>query len=64
MSGKIFLVLYVIVQILVSVLTEYSINNHRFFSRIGEKTRILRIFIICRDPFSGHPNCYKTQKHR
>ncbi len=45
MFGKVFLVLYVIVQILVSVLTEYSINNHKFFSRIGGKTRIIRIFI-------------------
>ena len=45
MFGKIFLVLYVIGQILISVLTEYSIKNHRFFSKIGGKTRIIRIFI-------------------
>lgn len=45
MFGKIFLVLYVIVQILVSVLTEYSIKNSRFFDRLGSKTRIIRIII-------------------
>ena len=45
MFGKVFLVLYVIVQILVSVLTEYSIKNSRFFDRIGSKTRIIRIMI-------------------
>ena len=46
MFGKIFLVLYVIGQILISVLTEYSIKNHRFFSKIGGKTRIIRIFTL------------------
>ena len=45
MFGKIFLVLYVIVQILVSVLTEYSINNSRFIDRLGRKSRIIRIII-------------------
>ena len=45
MFGKIFLVLYVIVQILISVLTEYSIKNSKVFSRIGGKTRIIRIII-------------------
>ena len=45
MFGKVFLVLYVLGQILISVLTEYSIENHRFFSRIGGKTRIIRIII-------------------
>ena len=45
MFGKVFLVLYVLGQILISVLTEYSIKNHRFFSRIGGKTRIIRIII-------------------
>ena len=45
MFGKVFLVLYVLGQILISILTEYSIKNHRFFSRIGGKTRIIRIII-------------------
>lgn len=37
MFGKIFLVLYVIVQILISVLTEYSIKNSKVFGpNIGE----------------------------
>ena len=45
MFGKIFLALYVIVQILISILTEYSIKNSRFFSGFGSKTRIIRIFI-------------------
>ena len=43
MFGKIFLVLYVIAQILISILTEYSIKNSKVFSRIGGKTRIIRI---------------------
>ena len=45
MFGKIFLILYVIAQILISVLTEYSIKNSKGFSRIGGKTRIIRIII-------------------
>ncbi|MBQ6439809.1 MAG: metallophosphoesterase [Mogibacterium sp.] len=45
MLGKFFLVVYVLVQILISTLTEYSINNSGAFRRIGEKTRILRIII-------------------
>lgn len=45
MFGKVFIVLYVIVQFLVSILTEYSIKNSRFFERIGSKTRIIRIII-------------------
>ena len=45
MFGKIFLVLYVLAQILISVLTEYSINNSKRFSRAGNKTRLIRIFI-------------------
>ncbi len=45
MFGKIFLGFYVLVQILVSALTEYSINKHRFFSSIGDKTRVIRIII-------------------
>ena len=40
MFGKIFLVLYVIVQILISVLTEYSIKNSKVFGpNIGEGIR-------------------------
>lgn len=45
MFGKIFLVLYVLAQILISVLTEYSIKNSKRFSRAGNKTRLIRIFI-------------------
>lgn len=45
MLGKIFLVVYVLVQILISVLTERSIRNSNSFKRIGEKTRIIRIII-------------------
>ena len=45
MLGKIFLLLYVLVQIGVSVLTEYVIQKNRFYKTIGKKTRILRIFI-------------------
>ncbi len=44
MFGKIFLIAYVIVQILVSVITEHSVNNSRF-KKIGSKTRIIRILI-------------------
>lgn len=45
MFGKVFLVLYVLAQILVSFLTEYSIKYSRFFNRSGSKTRIIRIII-------------------
>jgi len=45
MFGKFFLVLYVLAQILISVLTEYSIKNSNRFKLIGEKTRIIRIII-------------------
>ena len=45
MFGKIFLVLYVLAQAVVSVLTEYSVKNSRRFSRIGSKTRVIRIII-------------------
>jgi len=45
MLGKIFLVVYVLVQILISVLTEYSVRNSRVFKNIGEKTKIIRIII-------------------
>ena len=45
MLGKIFLVVYVLVQILISVLTEYSVRNSRVFKNIGVKTKIIRIII-------------------
>ena len=45
MFGKIFLVLYVLVQILISVITEYSIKNSKTFEKIGQKTKIVRILI-------------------
>ena len=45
MFGKICLLLYVLVQIGVSVLTEYVIQKNRFYKTIGRKTRVLRIFI-------------------
>ncbi len=45
MFGIIFLFLYVLVQIGVSILTEYVIQKNRLYRRIGKKTRILRIFI-------------------
>ena len=45
MFGKVFLAVYILVQILISVLTEYSVNNSPTFRRIGEKTKIIRIAI-------------------
>lgn len=45
MFGKIFLILYILVQILVSVLTEKSISSSRKFSGIGKKSRAVRIVI-------------------
>ena len=45
MFGKIFLILYVIIQTAMSILTEYVIEKNRFYKGIGKKTRILRIII-------------------
>lgn len=45
MFGKFFLILYILVQILVSVLTEKSISSSRKFSGIGKKSRAVRIVI-------------------
>ena len=45
MFGKIFLILYVIIQTLMSILTEYVIEKNRFYKNIGKKTRVLRIII-------------------
>ena len=45
MFGKIFLILYVIIQTSMSILTEYVIEKNRFYKGIGKKTRVLRIII-------------------
>ena len=45
MFGQIFLILYVIIQALMSVLTEYVIEKNRLYKGIGRKTRLFRIFI-------------------
>jgi hypothetical protein len=45
MLGKIFLAVYVLVQILISTLTEYSVKSSGAFGAIGKKTRIIRIII-------------------
>ena len=45
MFGKIFLVLYVIIQIGMSILTEYVIQKNEWFKNIGKKSRILRIIV-------------------
>ena len=56
MLGKIFLVLYVIVQIAVSVLTEFVIERNRFYKGFVIKTRVIRIIIyglLALIPFLG-----------
>lgn len=56
MLGKIFLVLYVIVQIAVSVLTEFIIERNRFYKGFVIKTRVIRIIIyglLALIPFLG-----------
>ena len=45
MFGKIFLILYVIIQTGISILTEYVIQKNRFYKNIGKKTRIIRIIL-------------------
>ena len=45
MFGKIFLLIYVIIQLCISLITEYTVRHHGIFSKIGEKTRIFRVII-------------------
>ena len=45
MLGKIFLVIYVIIQTGMSLLTEYVIQKNEHYKEIGKKTRIFRIII-------------------
>jgi predicted MPP superfamily phosphohydrolase len=45
MLGTIFLVVYIIFQIGMSILTEYVIKQNRFYRTIGRKTRIIRVLI-------------------
>ena len=45
MFGKIFLLIYVIIQICISLITEYTVRHNGIFSKIGEKTRIFRVII-------------------
>ena len=45
MLGKLFLVIYVVIQVSISLLTEFSVRNHRTFNRIGKKTLIARIAV-------------------
>ena len=47
MAGKIFLILYVIIQILMSILTEYIIEKNNLFKKIGRKSRAFRIILYC-----------------
>ena len=45
MLGKIFLVVYIVVQFSISLLTEFSVRHHKIFNKIGKKTLIIRIAI-------------------
>ena len=45
MLGKIFLVIYILIQILISWLTEFSVMHHKALNTVGKKTRIFRIII-------------------
>ena len=45
MFGQVFLVLYVIIQTLMSILTEYVIEKNKYYKNIGRKTRVPRIII-------------------
>ena len=45
MFGKIFLLIYVIIQLCISLITEYTVRHHGIFSKIGEETRVFRVNI-------------------
>ena len=45
MFGKIFLVIYIILQVSISLLTEYALKNHKAFNNLGKKSLIPRIVI-------------------
>ena len=45
MFGQYFLIIYVIVQILISILTEYVITKNYHYKKFGRKTRIIRIIL-------------------
>ena len=45
MLGKIVLVIYVLIQIFISLLTEFTVKNHRYVNKIGKKSRKIRTLI-------------------
>ena len=45
MFGNILLMLYVVIQTLMSILTEYVIVKNNFYARIGRRTRLYRIIV-------------------
>ena len=45
MLGKIFLVVYLIAQVGIALVTEYVWNRNELISKIGKKTRVVRIII-------------------
>ena len=56
MFGIVFLIIYVIIQTLISILTEYVIVKNPYYAKIGRKTRTIRItvyFILAVIPVLG-----------
>ena len=45
MYGMIFLFIYIIIQAVISLLTEFAVKNHKKFNKLGEKSRVIRIII-------------------
>ncbi|MBR2524000.1 MAG: metallophosphoesterase [Clostridiales bacterium] len=45
MVGKIFLVVYILIQTCIALITEYTVNHHKQVQELGKKTRIFRIII-------------------
>ncbi len=45
MCGMIFLFIYIIIQAVISLLTEFAVKNHKKFNKLGEKSRVIRIII-------------------
>ena len=45
MAGMIFLFIYIIIQTLISFITEFAVKNHKAFNKLGEKSRAIRIIV-------------------
>ena len=45
MFGMIFLFIYIIIQAVISFLTEFAVKNHKAFNKLGEQSRAIRIII-------------------